>query len=115
MRKSFIADLPTVEQAIDHVVNSREGPMVLADQGDNVFGGPRDGTVLFKGLLEAEQDSTGVLYDHEAVEQCIKAGVGKAIEFRIGAKTDNLHGTPIIPKGRVKSISGRPSAHKPLD
>src|SRR5258708_29387854 len=43
-----------VHDAIDRAMRANQGPIILADVGDNVGGGsPGDGTVLLRGLLEA--------------------------------------------------------------
>ncbi len=77
------------------------------DVGDNIGGGsPGDSTVL----LEAAQ-RLGVrrylqtLYDHEAVQACVAAGVGATVSLRVGGKTDAMHGQPVAVEGRVRVLS----------
>ena len=77
------------------------------DVGDNVGGGsPADSTFILqearrmgvRGLLQT-------LYDPEAVEACVKAGVGVQVTLDVGAKTDAMHGRPIRVTGTVRVIA----------
>src|SRR5262249_31479977 len=45
------------------------------------------------------------LYDPEAVQICVKAGVGTTLTLPVGAKTDHFHGSPVEVTGRVRLIS----------
>ena len=82
-------------------------PTVIMDVGDNVGGGgSADSTHLLaeakrlgvKGLLMS-------LFDPEAVQACIRAGVGADVTLRVGAKTDKLHGQPVEVTGHVRAIT----------
>jgi microcystin degradation protein MlrC len=106
LRKSFLPSLTSVENTMHIVKNSQEKSIILADYGDNVMGGgPGDGTVLLKLLLESQEDGACVIYDPQAVNEAVQAGVGKEIELTIGGKTDLLHGEPIKTKGYIRLIS----------
>ena len=93
--------------AAHHDANSAAGPVVLMDVGDNIGGGSSaDSTVI---LAEAKRRRVRgflqTLYDPGAVDSCIAAGVGAEIEMQVGAKTDDLHGSPVPVRGRVTRLS----------
>jgi microcystin degradation protein MlrC len=108
MRKDFLADPTPVRQAISEAMASDEGTFILADIGDNPGGGgPCDGTVLLKSLIEmnAENAVFGVITDPEVVEKATDSGVGSSIDVELGGKTDEFHGSPLSTTGQVKLIS----------
>ena len=87
--------------------HSHLGPIVLMDVGDNIgAGSSADSTFI---LAQAKQ--MGVkgmllsLYDPEAVEACVAAGVGAEMTFEVGGKTDDMHGEPVLVTGQVRAIS----------
>ena len=51
-----------------------------------------------RGLLQS-------LYDPGAVQACIEAGVGTQVTLDVGAKTDDMHGTPIRVTGTVRVLA----------
>jgi len=73
-------------------------PVCLLDMGDNVGGGgPGDGTILAHALESADYGRSLVcLYDPQAVQKALDAGVGAKISLSMGAKTDHLHGRPLV-------------------
>lgn len=94
-------------EALTRAMTAAQGPVVLMDVGDNIGGGSSaDSTVLL-----AEAKRLGVrrylqtLYDPEAVQRCIKAGVCNTVTLLVGAKTDRLHGEPVEVTGYVKLIA----------
>jgi len=106
-RDEFLLDAPSPEVALRRALDAPAGPVVLMDVGDTVGGGSAaDSTVL---LAAARRLGVGrylqTLYDPEAVGACIEAGVGRTITFAIGAKTDHLHGEPVVVTGRVRLIA----------
>jgi microcystin degradation protein MlrC len=93
--------------AMQSAADAPRGPVVLLDVGDNIGGGaPADSTVLLalaqqmrvRGFLQT-------LYDPETVKHAIAAGVGATSTFQVGAKTDRIHGDPVLVRGRVRLIS----------
>ena len=87
--------------------HARLGPIVLMDVGDNIGGGSSaDSTFI---LAEAQRTGfTGLLqslYDPEAVEACVRAGVGGEVTLQVGGKTDDMHGTPVRVTGTVRAIT----------
>ena len=72
--------------------------MVLMDVGDNVGGGsPGDSTILIAEVLRQQAtNALVVLYDPEAVEACVRAGVRREVDLKVGGKTDRQHGDPVL-------------------
>jgi microcystin degradation protein MlrC len=108
MRREFLVSPTPLGEALMHVKNSVEGPIVLADIGDNPGGGaPEDGTVVLKAVLDAELSGgvIALIWDPESARIAIDAGVGKTVSLILGGKTDNIHGEPIRVTGVVKSVS----------
>ncbi len=107
LRHSFLKELVSVKEGVREANEADRTPVVLVDTGDNVGGGaPGDGTVVLKELLE--QHSTGavvLLYDPETVQKAIRTGVRGRAAFRVGGKTDALHGEPVEIEGTVRVLS----------
>ena len=82
-------------------------PLGLLDMGDNVGGGsPGDGTTILRELQRrCDLRSLACLWDPEAVEQATRVGVGGSrSRFRIGGKTDRLHGPTIECEAEVVGL-----------
>ena len=108
LRKDFLVKPTPLREALRHVKAAKEGPIVLADIGDNPGGGtPEDGTIVLKALLE--EGLTGgvvaLIWDPAAVVKASEAGVGNMVEVSLGGHTDELHGGPLDLKGRVRTLS----------
>lgn len=106
-RAELQGTVPSPTEALTRAMKAPRGPVVLMDVGDNIGGGSSaDSTVL---LAEAKRlgarSYLQTLYDPEAVQKCVAAGVGSTLTVRVGAKTDRLHGAPIEVTGYVKLIS----------
>ncbi|MFB0558649.1 MAG: M81 family metallopeptidase [Candidatus Bathyarchaeia archaeon] len=108
LRRDFLVKPTPVSEALKRVVSAEEGPIVLADIGDNPGGGaPCDGTVVLRAALEAGLDGgvLAVMADPEAVGKMSEAGVGNEVTMELGGKIDDLHGAPLKVTGQVKLIS----------
>jgi microcystin degradation protein MlrC len=104
----FRTELWSVEAAIHEAMSAPDGPVVLADLGDNPGGGTAaDGTSLLWGLIDLGADGAVVstICDPEAVALAFEAGVGAEIETMLGGKTDERHGYPIPIKATVKNLT----------
>ena len=106
-RQEFVADTPSPAEALQMATAEERGPVVLMDVGDNIGGGSSaDSTFIL-----AETRRLGVrrllqtLYDPEAVQKCVEAGVGATVTLSVGGKTDRMHGDPVEVTGRVRLIS----------
>ncbi|NQW20180.1 MAG: M81 family metallopeptidase [Chloroflexi bacterium] len=90
--------------------HSHLGPIVLMDVGDNIGGGSSaDSTHILK--VAKEMGVTGLLqslYDPEAVEACVVAGIGAELALDVGGKTDDMHGEPVHIVGTVSVIDDGP-------
>jgi len=107
-RDEFLAPLPDAEEAIQQAIVSDQRPVVVAEVSDNPGGGaPGDGTHLLRALLAAnpERAAFGFIADPEVARQAHEAGVGAEIDIRLGAKSDDLHGTPIETRAYVKALT----------
>lgn len=107
-REEFRPTVCTVEEAIHAAMAEPEGPIVLADIGDNPGGGSAcDGTSLVWGLLDlgAENAAVAEIVDPDVVRLAFDAGIGGRVETMLGGKTDDLHGYPIPIKATVRSLS----------
>lgn len=107
-REEFRAETMTVEEAIHAAMESEDGPVVLADLGDNPGGGTAcDGTALLWGLLDlgAPNAAFAVIADREVVAAAFAAGQGAQLTVELGGKTDDMHGYPIPITATVRSIS----------
>ena len=90
--------------------HSHLGPIVLMDVGDNIGGGSSaDSTHILKVAMEMGVEGyLQSLYDPEAVEALVAAGVGAEISLEVGGKTDDMHGEPVLITGTVIVIDEGP-------
>ncbi|NQZ68168.1 MAG: M81 family metallopeptidase, partial [Lentisphaeria bacterium] len=102
------SDFKAIFNEVDDVIASvaaKTGPVCLLDMGDNVGGGSAaDSTILARALHKEKIKSYVCIYDQSSVEQAVEAGIGSVINLSIGAKTDELHGTPLDLEVTVRSI-----------
>lgn len=97
----------TIDDAIESALSGCDTPVVLADVTDNAGGGaPGDSTFLLRRLLERNIGNVvaGTYYDPIAVELCADAGVGAALDLRIGGKLGPTSGDPLDLRVTVRSI-----------
>lgn len=107
-REELQAQGTTVDEALDIAVRE-QGPVVLLDVGDNIGGGaPGDSTeILRAAVARGIRSLVQTLWDPQAVERCLDAGVGKRVALEVGAK-------PVPVTGVVRTISdGRFEEPKP--
>ncbi len=97
----FVSMADAVRQA-----SNLPGPVCLLDMGDNVGGGsPGDSTHLAHAIRSANAGNSLIcICDPESVNKSALAGVGTTLDLEIGAKTDDLHGSPIAGTFIVHSI-----------
>jgi len=89
-----------------------EGPVVLLDHYDNcASGGTMDTTVVLAEILRQGLDNVAAfaIYDPEAVQQAIAAGIGAKVTLTIGGKIKMpaipAESPPLSVTGSVKTIS----------
>lgn len=103
VREDLTGEYPSPAEAVAKAkrltaVSPDPGPVVLADFGPNPGGGgSASGTPVLRALLEQAVENAGytLLWDPEAVEACIEAGVGERVTLTIGGWSDDHHGEPI--------------------
>lgn len=102
-----------VDEALDQalapskVASSTSGPVVLADIADNPGGGaPGDSTFILRRLVERGigQAVFGTVWDLGAVQICKDAGVGAALDLRIGGKCGPTSGDPVDVRVVVRAV-----------
>ncbi|MEM7732233.1 MAG: M81 family metallopeptidase [Pseudomonadota bacterium] len=99
------ADLDSV---LDQAEAAKEGPVVLAEMGDNSGGGaPGDATPMLRALLNrhTRNVATGIYWDPVAVRLCQDVGEGAQITLRLGGKTSPMSGDPVDLTARVMRIA----------
>lgn len=105
-RDKIRLNLPTPAEAVRQAMQAKKLPITLMDTGDNVGGGSAaDSTFLLDEFLK--QKATGwvmTIADAAAVQQAVKAGIGKPFDFAVGGKMDAMHGKPVRITGMVKSL-----------
>ena len=106
VRGQLTLDLPDAARAVEQAIESEQHPVILVEMGDNIGGGsPGDGTFILAELVR--QEASGyvvVIYDPEAVQTCLQAGVGSSVSHQVGGKVDTLHGSPVSIQGNVRLI-----------
>jgi microcystin degradation protein MlrC len=105
-RAELDASTPTPEQALRAALAEPEGPIVLMDVGDNIGGGTTgDSTaILAEALKLGVPHYLQTLYDPEAVQACVAAGVGATISLAIGGKTADSPAPPVLITGKVRTL-----------
>jgi microcystin degradation protein MlrC len=116
-RREFIHRAPPVPEAVARALtlSAQGGPIVLADIADNPGGGAAgDTTEILRALLRVGARGTTVacLWDPQAVQTCLGAGVGSTITLSVGGKIDPRHGAPLTVTGRVRTLSDGRFVHK---
>jgi len=108
--ENFLPDDGSGLAEMEHSDHSHLGPIVLMDVGDNIGGGSSaDSTHILKVALEMGVEGyLQSLYDPEAVEALVAAGVGAEMSLDVGGKTDHMHGEPIKITGTVMMIDDGP-------
>ncbi|MDJ0358161.1 M81 family metallopeptidase [Paenarthrobacter sp. PH39-S1] len=111
---AFVAETATLEEGIAvAIAPDAPRPYFLSDTGDNpTAGGAGDVTWTLAQLLASEPLAAAdvrlvhaSIFDAEAVEQAVAAGVGGAVDMEAGARIDhNAHG-PVRLHGTVYSIT----------
>jgi microcystin degradation protein MlrC len=116
-RADFVYNLEPLEQSLARAAAlpppaPGDGPIVLLDHYDNcASGGTMDTTAVLAAILKAglEHVAAFAIYDPQAVQQAIAAGIGAEIALAIGGKIamPALPGEsrPLAVTGRVKTIS----------
>jgi microcystin degradation protein MlrC len=116
-REAFVYKIEPLQQSVAHAKamppsQPGEGPIVLLDHYDNcASGGTMDTTAVLAEILRQGLDDVAVfaIYDPEAVQQAIAAGIGAEVSLSIGGKIQMpaipAESLPLTVTGTVKTIS----------
>lgn len=116
-REAFVYKLEPLEQSLARAKalpapRPGDGPIILLDHYDNcASGGTMDTTAVLAAILREglENVAAFAIYDPEAVQQAIAAGIGAEVSLAIGGKLamPQIPGEsrPLAVTGRVKTIS----------
>ena len=115
LRDQLQPQLTPIADVIDFVQQHDDGLTIFADGSDNPGGGaPCDGTVALQALIDSGLPGAvvAVLCDGETARQAHAAGVGQTIQVRLGAKTDDQHGSPIEGEAYVRALCDGAFVHR---
>ena len=116
-REAFVYKIEPLQQSVARAkamppVRSGDGPIVLLDHYDNcASGGTMDTTVVLAEIMRQglEDVAAFAIYDPEAVQQAIAAGIGAQVTLSIGGKIKMpaipAENPPLTVTGTVKTIS----------
>jgi microcystin degradation protein MlrC len=116
---TFVAPAASLPESLDAAFASTARPYFISDSGDNpTAGGAGDVTWTLAELLAdprlAAPEVTALyasIPDAEAVEACIRAGVGAEVSLKVGARVDAGPSGPVQLTGTVRHITdGDPDA-----
>ena len=110
----------SLEEGLVRATAASEGPVVLADTGDNSGGGAaNDSTFVARAMIDAgmHDAAIGPLWDPVAVDMCRAAGAGARLALRIGGKVGPQSGAPLdlevevvgLADNAVQTFAGEPS------
>jgi len=94
----FLSIDAALEVALDLSADAAGGPVVIADVADNPGGGaPGDSTFFLARVRERGISGImlGYFWDPIAVRFCFEAGLGAALDLRIGGKCGVASGAPV--------------------
>ncbi len=110
-RQEFVYDPEPMAATIAYAKTLNEGPIVLADHGDNAgAGGSHDNMSVIAEVLRQELENVAVapIADPQAVDLLWEIGEGATVTLDIGGKTPTpslgLPAQPLELKGRVKCL-----------
>lgn len=111
-RHDFIFEAEELSKSIRRVGQLVEFPVVVADHGDNSgAGGSADDMTVLTEMLNRGLDGilAGPIWDPQAVEELITAGIGASVSLNVGGKTDvpaiKQKGTPLHCEGVVADVT----------
>jgi microcystin degradation protein MlrC len=107
-RRAFLVALPSVDEALQQAMQIEGGPVVLGEGADGTMGGaPGDSITILAGILRMKLDVpvAAIVVDPEAVQEAVRAGVGRTIMLDVGGKLDPSYAKPMRITAKVKLIS----------
>ena len=97
----------SIAAALAEAIAAPQGPVVLADIGDNAGGGAMsDSSFVLQAMIDAGIGNAviGSFWDVGAVTLCQSAGVGAELLLRIGGKCGPMSGAPVDVAVTVRAI-----------
>jgi microcystin degradation protein MlrC len=117
-RVAFYAPVPEAPEAVKRAIAAPPGLVILHEMSDNPGGGaPGDGTHLLRAMIDAGLSDAcfAAIVDPEAAAAAHSARAGARLELRLGGKTDDVHGAPIVAEVEVEVITdGRFTLRTPM-
>nr|MCU0922470.1 M81 family metallopeptidase [Burkholderiaceae bacterium] len=125
-REAFVYKLEPLEESVARAKAMTDaanpGPVFLLDHYDNAAsGGPMDTTRVLAEIMRQQLDNVAAfgIFDPQAVQQCIDAGIGATLALSIGGKQKMPMcpepSEPLQVSGRVKTIfDGKYRAKGPM-
>jgi microcystin degradation protein MlrC len=116
-REAFVYKIEPLEQSLARAKalpppGADDGPVVLLDHYDNcASGGTMDTTIVLAAILREGLDNVAAfaVYDPQAVQQAIAAGIGAEVTLSVGGKMAmpaiRRDSSPLTVTGTVKTIS----------
>ncbi len=110
-RHRITIDLKTCAEAMARCerLGPQKAPVVMGDYADNPGGGGYgDGTRLLSAMLEAglRNAAFGPLYDPDAVQECMRVGLGSTLTLDVGGKVGGApYGGPVRVTGNVTAVT----------
>ncbi len=98
--------------AVARAKDIEDGPVILLDHADNTgSGGNQDVMTVIGEVIrqDLEDVAVGGLWDPDAVQQMMAAGIGATVTLELGGKTDmpsiDRAGEPLMVTGKVKVLT----------
>jgi microcystin degradation protein MlrC len=111
-REGFVFNPEPVADTIARAKGLTDGPVIIADYGDNAGAGGQmdDMTVVREIVAQGLSDvAVGPVWDPETLDQMRAAGIGAVIDVNVGGKTNSpavgIVGEPLPLRGTVKTIT----------
>ncbi len=107
LRHALVPQLVTMEAALANLPAAGP-PRILADAGDNPGGGaPGDHTAMLAALLARPdlRSAMGMLWDPDAVQACMAAGIGQSLALRMGGNAGDTSGPPLVAQVTVMGLA----------
>jgi microcystin degradation protein MlrC len=111
-RGDHLYDHVPLTDAVARAKEITDGPVILLDHADNTgSGGNQDVMTVVEEVVRQGLDDVAVggLWDPDAVQQMMRAGIGATVTLALGGKTDmpsiSRKGEPMMVTGKVKVLS----------